>query len=57
MGSANLTEEFFLYLANILYEDPPRNLSDMIFFIKDFMENNPKISNQEIEEVSQKILT
>lgn len=57
MGSANLSEEFFLYLANILYEDPPRNLSDMIFFIKDFMENNPKISNQEIEEVSQKVLT
>lgn len=29
----------------------------MISLIKDFMKNNPKISNQKIEKVSQKILT
>lgn len=55
MVDSDLDEEYFEYLANMLYEEPARNLQDIIFYIKDFMENNSKVSDQQIEEISKKI--
>ena len=55
MKECELPQEYFEYLANILIEEPARNLQDIIFFIKDFMENNPSISQQQIEDIAKKI--
>lgn len=56
MDECDLPEFHIEYLANIIYEDPPRNIQDMIFIVKDFMENKPEMTQEEVKSNSQKIL-
>jgi ATP-binding cassette subfamily F protein 3 len=51
--SCNLPEKHFEYLSNMLYEEPPRNKEDMYLTIKDFMENNPLMTQIQIKNTSQ----
>lgn len=55
MQASKLSPEYFEYLANIIYEDPPRNVSDVVFFIKDYLENVSEVSSLQTQEVSKKI--
>ena len=47
--NCNLPKKHFEYLANMIYEEPPRNVQDMILTIKDFMENNPLTTHTQIK--------
>ncbi len=43
-----LSEEYYVYLSNIILEEPPRNFRDLILMVKDFMENDPEMTYDKI---------
>lgn len=55
MTKSEIPENFYLYLSNMIFEDPPRNKQDVKDIINDFMKNNKNVEDDEILSISEEI--